>query len=227
MSFTFLDWNKQQKALREALVDPSAHQEAMNIALSQHGWTHQAVVSGSEEPTFADQLWEDLDEESARIIPDNEEQSIAWNIYHLARIEDTAMNFLVAEKTPVFDQGGWMGTLGSPFADSGNLIPDMEMAALSQSIDLDALRSYRAAVGVRTREIIESLTLERLNQKVSLENIQRIREAAVIRPEAEDVLTYWSKRTIEGLVLMPATRHNMVHLNGALRLKEKLMRRKK
>ena len=227
MSLTFLDWNKQQRALREALVDPSEHQRAITLALSQHGWTHQAVVSGIDEQTFADQLWEGLDVASARKIPQNEEQSIAWNMYHLARIEDTAMNFLVAEKTPVFDHGGWMEKLGAPIADSGNLIPDLEMKALSQTIDLDALRSYRADVGVRTREIIQSLTPERLKQKVRPESIQRLREAAVIRPEAEDLITYWSRRTIEGLVLMPATRHNMVHLNGALRLKEKLIRRNK
>jgi hypothetical protein len=40
-----------------------------------------------------------------------------------------------------------------------------------------------------------------------------------VLPEAEDLLVYWSRCTITGLLLMPATRHNMVHINEALRLK--------
>jgi hypothetical protein len=33
---------------------------------------------------------------------------------------------------------------------------------------------------------------------------------------------YWSKKTIAGLLLMPPTRHNFVHLNEAARIRQKL-----
>lgn len=33
--------------------------------------------------------------------------------------------------------------------------------------------------------------------------------------QARFVTDYWSRRTIAGLLLMPATRHNFVHLNEA------------
>ena len=45
-------------------------------------------------------------------------------------------------------------------------------------------------------------------------------EGAVVE-EARDLIDYWGKRTIAGLLLMPATRHNLVHLNEALRLKRR------
>ena len=226
MAFSFLDWNKQQKALRVALASPEDHVLAIALALSQHAWTHQGVVSGSAETTFADQLWDGLDEASARVILPREQQSIAWNMYHIARIEDTAMNYLIAETAPVFDQGKWMVKLKTGIKDSGNLISAAEMQAVSQDLDLDALRRYRAAVGMRTQEIIGTLSNERLKQKVDPDNIERIRVAGVIRSEAYDVLGYWSKRTIEGLLLMPATRHNITHINGSLRMKGKLLKRK-
>ena len=35
------------------------------------------------------------------------------------------------------------------------------------------------------------------------------------------LIDYWSKRNIAELLLMPATRHNLVHLNKCLRLKHK------
>jgi hypothetical protein len=38
---------------------------------------------------------------------------------------------------------------------------------------------------------------------------------------AAGLLDYWGRRTIAGLLLMPATRHNIVHLNEAARIKQK------
>ena len=34
------------------------------------------------------------------------------------------------------------------------------------------------------------------------------------------LVKYWGKRDTAGLLLMPATRHNFIHLNEALRLKQ-------
>jgi hypothetical protein len=37
---------------------------------------------------------------------------------------------------------------------------------------------------------------------------------------ASDVLEYWGKRTIAGLLLMPPTRHCFLHLNEAMRIRQ-------
>ncbi len=219
MAFTFKNWNRQQKTLRSALDDPAGFDRAIALALSQHGWTHEAVVSGAEASTFADQLWEDLDTETARRISLKSDHSIAWLTFHLARIEDTAMNILVAGAPMVLEQGGWLEAMQTSVRHTGNLMPAEEIAQLSQEIHLGALRDYRIAVGKRTREIIQSLTPERLPEKVSSARIQHIRNQGAVLPEAEDLLAYWRRRTVAGLLLMPATRHNMVHTNEALRLK--------
>lgn len=47
-------------------------------------------------------------------------------------------------------------------------------------------------------------------------------ETGAVTPEALEIVTYWSKRTIAGLLLMPPTRHNFLHLNEAFRIKSKL-----
>jgi hypothetical protein len=49
-------------------------------------------------------------------------------------------------------------------------------------------------------------------------------DEGALLPEAIGILQYWSKRTIAGLLLMPPTRHNFLHLNEALRIKLKLQR---
>jgi len=223
MSITFKVWNEKQKNLRAALEDPSQHTQAINACLEQHGWTHESAVWPAPSPTFADMLWQDLSEQSARSIPANGEHSIAWTYWHLARIEDTAFNLLVAGRPMLLDQDGWGERLRVTQRHTGNLMPQADIETLSQEIDLQALRGYRNAVGLRTREIIQSLTPERLSEKVSQADIQQVRQQRAVLPEAEDLLEYWGSRTIRGLLLMPATRHNMVHLNEAMTLKEKLI----
>jgi hypothetical protein len=222
MSFTFKHWNQRQKELRAILEDPNQHEQGISMCLEQHGWTHESAVWAAPSPTFADQLWRDLSEQTARRIPSNSEHSIAWTYWHLVRIEDTAFNLLVAGSPMLLDQDGWGERLGVPQRHTGNLMLQADIETLSQEIVLQALRGYRIAVGLRTREIIQSLTPERLSEKVSQADIQQVRQQRAVLPEAEDLLAYWGSRTIRGLLLMPATRHNMVHLNEAMSLKKKL-----
>lgn len=41
-------------------------------------------------------------------------------------------------------------------------------------------------------------------------------------PEADEIIAYWGGRTLAGLLLMPPTRHNFLHLSEALRIRQKL-----
>ena len=49
---------------------------------------------------------------------------------------------------------------------------------------------------------------------------EKIKQASVAR-EAMGLIEYWGNLTIAGLLLMPPTRHNFVHLNEALKVKKK------
>ncbi len=213
--------NRQQTKVREALTGASPHQEAIRLCLEQNARLHSARGSASTQWSLEDEILDDLSEELFRRIPANEEHSIVWCIWHLARIEDTAMNFLVGNRLPVFDQGAWLKSLGVTFQDAGNEMRLEQVAILSNEIDLQALRGYRAAVGQRSQEIIAGLTEEDLNRKVNPAHIRQVLEAGAIRPESSYITEYWGKRDIRGLLLMPATRHNIVHLNEAARLKKK------
>jgi hypothetical protein len=48
-----------------------------------------------------------------------------------------------------------------------------------------------------------------------------MRDEGAVVEAARGLLDYWGKRNIAGLLLMPATRHNLVHLNEALQLKQR------
>ena len=104
-------------------------------------------------------------------------------------------------------------------SSTGNAMEEQDRADLNARIDIPALRAYRTAVGCRTRQIVETLQPEGLKQKVDPARIAQVMEAGALVESARGIAEYWSKRDIAGLLLMPATRHNLVHLNEALKLK--------
>lgn len=104
---------------------------------------------------------------------------------------------------------------------------DDDIAELSSFINIDALLEYRIAVGKQTRQIISSLQPGEFRDKVQDCRIKRLFDENAFLQEASGIAEYWSKKTIAGLVLMPATRHNFLHLNKCARIKNKLQKEMK
>lgn len=77
---------------------------------------------------------------------------------------------------------------------------------------------------MRTRQIVQQLKVEDLRRKADPSRLERIHQEGAVLEAAWGIAEYWGRSTVAGLLLMPATRHNMVHLNEALRLKSKMRR---
>ena len=210
----------RQSELRHILEQPHPPADALGGFLEQHARLHSAQAGLGAIWSYEDEIFNGLSEAQARHIPPKGEHSIAWMVWHIARIEDIAMNLLVAGSEQVFSQAGWQGRLKVNWRDSGNAMSGDEIAALSAAIDLVELRIYRAAVGRRTRQIVQELQPSDLPRKVDSERIQRVRDEGAVLEAASGIIDYWSKRTIAGLLLMPASRHILVHLNEALDLRK-------
>jgi len=219
-------WNQGQQNLRRALSTDD-HKKAIELFMTQHAMVHSAAkVSKAKLWSFEDEILADMREDQIRCIPPGGEHSIAWIFFHLARIEDITMNMLVALTPQLFVQDGWGKKLKVTISHSANSMDDADVATLSARIDIAALKNYRQSVGRRTREIVRKLKPEELKYKMEASHLQKIMDEGALLPEAIGVLNYWSKRTIAGLLLMPPTRHNFLHLNEALRIKQKLQRAK-
>lgn len=218
-------WNEQQKLLRQALPRSGDHQRAIDLFLRQHAMVHQAEMSQMGLHSFADEAWLDASEEIIRCIPPKFEHSIAWIIWHIARIEDMTMNGLLAGRTQVFHQGDWLACLNIAVLHSGNVVmDDADNTELSQAIDLKALKAYHLAVGRSTREAVKSLRADEFKQKVDPAQLQELLDNGSVVIEASDLLEYWGNLTKAGLLLMPPTRHNFIHLNEAMKVKKKCYR---
>jgi len=212
---------KQQTELRRIMMRFDQNDKAIHMFLRQHAMLHTAEMAQNATWSFADEILDDMSEEKIRRIPHNCEHSVAWCFWHMARIEDVTMNLLVAGSPQVLHQDHWLERTEAIFHDTGNAMSDAEVISLSNTIELEALLSYRLAVGRRTREIVQQLQPDDVKQKVDPLRVQRLLAEGVVREEARGIADYWSKRNIAGLLLMPATRHNLIHLNEALKLKNR------
>ena len=88
---------------------------------------------------------------------------------------------------------------------------------------MQELKNYRIAVGRKTREIIKNLTAEDMKKKFNKASLQRIiDEGAVLDVEGANwLIDFWGKKNVSGIILMPATRHHVVHINESLSAKKK------
>jgi hypothetical protein len=215
-------WNDQHKLLRQVVSKPGEHVTSIDLFLQLHAMVHESEMADSGVDSFADEVWQDASEVTLRCVPPKFKHSIAWIIWHITRIEDMTMNGLLAERKQIFHQDDWLTRLNITFQHSGNVVmDDADVTELSQAIDIEALRAYRLAVGRSTREVVGSLHPEEFKKKVDPGRLQRLLDDGSVPEEASDLLVYWGGLTKAGLLLMPPTRHNFIHLNEALKVKKK------
>jgi hypothetical protein len=199
----------------------------MKLCLEMHAQAHTSEMSGTHDRTLEDEIWDGLDETAFRTMPTVKDATIAWNLWHLTRIEDLTANILIADGQQVMNDE-WLKKLNVTVRDTGNAMSDEEIIALSTTMDMRAMRDYRIAVGRRTREILKSLKPDDLKRKFTASQLQRIMdEGGLLEVEGSKwLLDFWGKKTVAGILQMPITRHQVVHINDSLKLKAKCGKRR-
>ncbi|MDD3244412.1 MAG: hypothetical protein PHD32_11955 [Eubacteriales bacterium] len=109
--------------------------------------------------------------------------------------------------------------MGISAADTGNAWSDEEILSFSAQVDPQALLAYRDAVGRRTREITQAFTPADMKRKILPEDTARIQSEGGVtaHPDSIWLLDFWGKKDVAGLLLMPATRHQTLHLNDCVK----------
>lgn len=216
-------WNPKQALLKGLILKPDQFGPAINLCLEMLSSVHVSEMSGIAAKTFEDEVWEELDEYSFRTMPTPEDATIAWNIWHITRIEDITSNILIADDIQVINSDNWPIKMNVSVSDTGNAMTDEEITAFSSAVDMKELRNYRIATGKKAVQIIKQLNPGDLKKKIEPARLQRVlNEGGVLETEGSKwLLDFWGKKTIAGILLMPITRHQIVHLNDSLKLKEK------
>lgn len=217
-------WNSNLKCLREIFTRKDKIEESKSLFLMLHSMVHSSDMSGINEKTFEDELWEGLDENKFKTSTNEKGRTIAYGIWHSTRIEDITMNILVDGGIQVLNSGNWKEKINSKISDTGNALNEEEILEFSKSINMQELKNYRIAVGRKTQEIVKKLTYEDMKKKFDKVQLKRIiDEGAVLDVEASNwLIDFWGKKNVAGILLMPGTRHHIVHLNESFRAKKKV-----
>ena len=215
------DWNNKQKNLKVYLLNQKTFIKGKNLLLEMHSLLHDKKVYNTSIETIYDNLWDNLQEKTCKIIS-NKETSIIWNIWHITRIEDIISNIIMGNKETIFNKE-IQGKLNIKIKDTGNAMAYSDIESLNKNINTKALNEYRVKVGKSTRKIIESLEYNDMKIKVTKEQLEKIKQNGGVTNDSKSIwlLDFWGRKNIFGLIMMPITRHQTVHLNDSFKIKQK------
>lgn len=219
--------SEEHKALNQIIRKKQRTEEAKKVFLDIHKQLHLSNIKEREE-NEVDRLFSDLKPWEYAVMPGKDDETIAWVVWHIARIEDLTMGILTGRGNQLFDEE-WRRRIDSPIKDTGNAMTDEEIMVFSRQVNCKELLNYRMAVGERTREIVSQLTFEDMKRDVNEADLIKIREEGGVTSQKDSVwlLEFWGSKDIAGLLLMPPTRHVMLHLNDCCKWKEKIRTRTK
>ncbi|MCL2839494.1 MAG: phage head-tail adapter protein [Defluviitaleaceae bacterium] len=173
---------------------------------------------------ICDYIFDVCSDEDFCKIPLKTDKTIAYYLYHLNRIEDVTSNILIAGKAQLFFSKNFNKLLNAPIITTGNEIARDELIEFSKALNIKKLRAYVFAVMTNTNEIIQDMGFKDSKTKISTERKAEIIRSKVVSTDESAfwLIDYWCNKTYAGLMLMPFSRHLMLHLDGCLRIINKI-----
>lgn len=152
-------------------------------------------------------------------------KTIAYSIWHIIRIEDIVVNTLVLNQEEVFFEYDFAKRINAPIITTGNELVKQEIAEFSKALNLDALYDYAEKVKKNTDVWLDSLSYEDIKRKFTDADKKRIQDSKVVSESESAIwlIDYWCNKDIKGLIKMPLSRHWIMHIEAANRIKNKLL----
>lgn len=221
------DWNPKQTLLKDIIFKKDRFFDTKKLLQDMHSLVHASPVYGTQSVTYMDEIWDGLNDIAFRTMPTIKDVTVAWNIWHITRIEDLTVSILIQDANQVLDNR-WLSKLGTRVTDTANAMTDDEIIRFSSEINRNALYEYRYAVGMQTKTVIESLSFNDLKRKFSPNQLTRIYEEGGVIDHKDSIwlLDFWGRKNVAGIFQMPVTRHQIVHLNDCAKLKHKYLKMK-
>jgi len=188
--------------------------DARDMFLQQHSVVHSAAVGGNK-VSAAERTLTGLSDEQMRVRPREDLNSIAWLVWHIARAEDIMVNRVLAGRSQVFDDA-WLKRLGITRRDFGIGMSTAEVSDLTRQIDLGALREYRDAVGLRTREVVSGFKDQDWQGEVSAPAMEQAAAEGAFGARTEPMVKAFTGRQRAMVLSGIALFHPAGHLGEAV-----------
>ena len=142
----------------------------------------------------------------------SENENIIWNLWHIIRIEDLTANILIREKEAILNEK-LKNEINISITDTGNSLTKEEIKKLAKDINIDKLKYYNDKVSEKIINLIKRLKAEDMKRKINKICLEKIINEGGVSKDNLWLIDYWGKKDIAGLLLMPLSRHIIVHLN--------------
>ena len=215
------DWNPKQKKLNKLLLTKATAEEGIFYCREIHKELH-SVKEKDNTKTIYGELVDKLSPAIFSYRPEKKFASIAWNLWHITRIEDAIGAIFIAKEKQVFNKE-WKSRINVEIADTGNAMKPKDVDIFDKTINMKEMLAYRKEVGKRTQEILKDLDPEKVKKKPVDTQLERIMKEGVLLEDSESkwLLDFWSKKTIAGFLLLPITRHQVWHIHDGIKIREK------
>jgi hypothetical protein len=189
--------------------------DTVSFFLIGHGRLHSAVVAGG--TPYADRVFAGLTDDQMRARPGKGLNSLVWLLWHMARTEDVAVNLVVAGRPQLLDDD-WLHRLNVPWRTIGTGMTDDEVSGLTAHADVAAVRAYRSAVGLRTREVVTALRPEAWEEILGIADTAPANAAGAFARGWVDGVGYpaWQGHSRAAQLASSAIAHNAMHLGEAI-----------
>ena len=149
-------------------------------------------------------------------------KTIAYSIWHIARIEDIVAHDLILRDSEVFSC--YRERIGSPIITTGNELVGEQIVRFSEKLDINELYAYAAEVKSSTDEMLKKLSYSDLKRKFDDTDKEKLRNLHVVSTDENAcwLIDYWCGKDIRGLIEMPFSRHIIMHTEASLRIKNKI-----
>lgn len=213
-------FNPSFKLLRESLEKENQDHVKRYFHMC-HEYIHSETLNSGNNVSFQSSIF-DLDIfdfavlRTLKVKGDYEpHRTLVMTVFHMTRIEDICASLISKDGHQVLFTDGWLKKLNVTLFDTGNAWTQEEMDQFSSSVNIDALFKYRNAVCMRTRSIVDSLDTSEYHNSINTSRLHELLDNGSIqdRDKSKWLLDYWGSKDIAGIILMPLTRHSVVHLN--------------
>lgn len=213
------EWSELCKTMKEQIKKKETFHEGIDTLLALRG-------------KLADELYQlktELEREEFNAIPfmnadGYHSKTIAYSIWHVFRIEDIVAHTLISGDEQIFFSGGYKEFIGSPIITTGNELVKQQISDFSKVLNLDELYRYATSVKNSTESLLKSFSFSDLKRKMVDTDKERLKLINVVSEDEKAcwLVDYWCGKDVRGLIGMPFSRHWIMHVEAALRIRNKI-----
>ena len=213
------EWSDLNKKIQLLLRKKDTFKDGISVCLELRNTLSNAV----------EKLCDKLSDEQYSLMPYPDAngyhcKTIAYSIWHMARIEDITAHTLICGDEQVLFRDDYMKATCSPIITTGNELVRDEITAFSQSLNISELLRYAADVKASTDELLSRLSYEDSKRRFTSDDKERVIASKSVSEDENAVwlIDYWCGKDITGIIKMPFTRHLIMHIEAIMRIAGKI-----